>query len=126
MIRVAVSSFVAGRRGRRRAGPAALGAIALASVVSGCTVAPPPGAAPLRYRDQVFSDVTVTLGPPVRQRARPHRDAGRLELDLYRPTGDTRPASRDHLDPRRRVPRGGQDREAVPQARRTRSPSAAT
>ena len=72
-----------------RKGVAALVLLLAAALISGCTVPEPPGAAPLRYRDQVFNNVTVTKnlqygsgpssqGPPVP-----------LMLDMYRPTGDT-------------------------------------
>ena len=70
-------------------GAAALIAVLAAALISGCTVPEPPGAAPLRYRDQVFSNVTVTknlqygLGPNSQGSPVP------LMLDMYRPTGDT-------------------------------------
>jgi dienelactone hydrolase len=59
------------------------------AVLGACTVPAPPGDAPLRYRDRVFTGVTVTsdltygrapdlTGMPVD-----------LKLDLYQPTGDT-------------------------------------
>src|SRR6185437_7792682 len=67
----------------------ALVALLAAALIGGCTVPEPPGTAPLRYRDQVFNNVTVnsniqygsgpnSQGPPVP-----------LMLDMYRPTGDT-------------------------------------
>jgi dienelactone hydrolase len=72
-----------------RKGVAALVALLAAALISGCTVPEPPGAAPLRYRDQVFNNVTVTkdlqygLGPNSQGPPVP------LMLDMYRPTGDT-------------------------------------
>src|SRR4029450_3163899 len=49
----------------------------------------PPGAAPLRYRDAVFSGVTttsnVTYGSAVNQQGQ----TVTLQLDVYAPTGDT-------------------------------------
>jgi dienelactone hydrolase len=49
----------------------------------------PPGAAPLRYRDAVFANVTktadVTYGSAVNQQ----NQTITLKLDLYAPTGDT-------------------------------------
>jgi dienelactone hydrolase len=64
-------------------------ALLAALALGACTVPPPPGDAPLRYRDTVFSSYTLTsdlvygsapdlTGTPVP-----------LELDLYRPAGDT-------------------------------------
>jgi hypothetical protein len=54
----------------------------------------PPAAAPLRYRDAVFTDVTVTTdhqygGAPDRSGVK-----GTLLLDRYRPTGDPVTAGR--------------------------------
>jgi acetyl esterase/lipase len=52
-------------------------------------VAPPAGAALLRYRDQVFSTVSVTSD--LQYGAAPGVDGNTaaLKLDLYQPTGDT-------------------------------------
>ena len=72
-----------------RKGVVALVVLLAAALISGCTVPEPPGAAPLRYRDQVFNNVTVTkdlqygLGPNSQGPPVP------LMLDMYRPTGDT-------------------------------------
>ena len=41
-------------------GLAALVTLLAVALISGCTLPQPPGAAPLRYRDQVFANVTVT------------------------------------------------------------------
>lgn len=65
-------------------------ALVVVLVLAGCTVSAPPGAAPLRYRDQVFSGVTVTrdiqYGSATPQGASAPIP---LRLDLYQPTGDT-------------------------------------
>jgi acetyl esterase/lipase len=63
--------------------------VAVLGALAGCTVPRPPGDSPLRYRDQVFTGVSVTRdlqygsapdysGVPVA-----------LKLDLFQPTGDT-------------------------------------
>jgi predicted esterase len=56
---------------------------------AGCTVPQPPGAGTVRYRDQVFSNVTVT--PNLQYGSAPdiNNQPEALTLDLYRPTGDT-------------------------------------
>ena len=66
-------------------------AVALAATLAaGCAdpLATPPGAAPLRYRDEVFSAVTttsdVTYGTAVNQQGA----TVTLKIDIYRPTGD--------------------------------------
>jgi len=73
---------------RRRAVLVALvGLLALA--VGACDLLPPAGDAPLRYRDEVFTGVTVTndvtYGSALSQTGVPTT----LRFDLYRPTGDT-------------------------------------
>jgi predicted esterase len=73
----------------------ALVALLAAALIGGCTLPRPPGDAPLRYRDPVFSNVTVTSnlqygGAPDAQGTQVP-----LLLDMYRPTGDaqtSRPA----------------------------------
>jgi len=52
-------------------------------------VALPVGAAPLRYRDQVFSNITVTSD--LQYGAAPGVDGNpsALKLDMYQPAGDT-------------------------------------
>jgi acetyl esterase/lipase len=66
-------------------------AVAVAVVAAGCGLPylTPPGPAPLRYRDLVFSTVTttsdITYGNAVDQAGNPVT----LKLDLYRPAGDT-------------------------------------
>jgi acetyl esterase/lipase len=64
-------------------------ALLLALVVTGCDpLAPPEGPAPLRYRDEIFGQVTVTdditYGAAVDQTGA----TVSLELDMYQPTGD--------------------------------------
>jgi dienelactone hydrolase len=62
----------------------------LAAVAVSCTNVPAPeGAAPLRYRDRVFQDVTVTTD--IQYGSAPDRNGApvALRLDLYRPAGDT-------------------------------------
>lgn len=72
-------------------------ALVVVVVLAGCTVPKPPGAAPLRYRDQVFSGATVTRD--IQYGSATPQGAGTpiaLKLDLYQPTGDTltqRPAA---------------------------------
>jgi dienelactone hydrolase len=56
---------------------------------AGCTVPPPPGDAPLRYRDAVFSSVTVTRDLTYGGAPDNEGNPVSLEIDLYRPTGDT-------------------------------------
>lgn len=60
-------------------------------VAAGCEVRTlvPPGEGEVRYRDQVFSDVTrtngITYGNAIRQNGSPMT----LQLDVFQPTGDT-------------------------------------
>jgi acetyl esterase/lipase len=68
------------------------GIAALATLMSGClftSVGAPGGAAPLRYRDEVFSTYGVTRD--VQYGSAPGRNGvtEALKLDLYQPTGDT-------------------------------------
>ena len=74
----------------RRTLVALLGALAIV-VLTGCdALPPPPGAAPLRYRDQIFS--TVTVNRNLQYGSAPDQVSGNpvaLNLDVYRPTGDT-------------------------------------
>jgi acetyl esterase/lipase len=65
-------------------------ALAAVVVLTGCTLPPPPGDAPLRYRDAVFSNYTVTRD--LQYGSAPDQETGdpvTLELDLYQPVGDT-------------------------------------
>ncbi|MGZ8665948.1 MAG: hypothetical protein ACXWZM_02410, partial [Solirubrobacterales bacterium] len=77
-------------RSRPAARPLALLALLVsAAVLAGCSVPRPPGDSPLRYRDQVFSNVSVTRD--IQYGSAPDR-AGNpvaLRLDLYQPVGDT-------------------------------------
>jgi predicted esterase len=72
-----------------RKGVAALVALLAVALISGCTVPEPPGAAPLRYRDQVFNDVTVTSNLQYGSAPDAQGNPVPLMLDMYRPTGDT-------------------------------------
>jgi dienelactone hydrolase len=72
----------------RRGGALAL--VALASAfVTGCTVPRPEGASPLRYRDAIFSNVTVTSDLQYGSAPDANGTPVALKLDMYRPTGDT-------------------------------------
>jgi dienelactone hydrolase len=72
-----------------RNGQVALVALLAAGLIAGCTVPEPPGAAPLRYRDQVFSNVTVTSNLQYGSAPDAQGNPVALKLDMYRPTGDT-------------------------------------
>jgi para-nitrobenzyl esterase len=74
---------------RSRAALVALVAIVVAALVSGCTLPRPPGDSPLRYRDQVFSNVAVT--PNIQYGTAPDAEGNpvALRLDGYAPNGDT-------------------------------------
>jgi predicted esterase len=74
--------------GWRKALVVAAGLLSVA-LISGCTVPEPPGAAPLRYRDQVFSSVTVTSNLQYGSAPDGQGNPVALKLDMYRPTGDT-------------------------------------
>jgi dienelactone hydrolase len=63
--------------------------LAVALVVTGCTVPRPPGDSPLRYRDQVFSNVGVTSDLQYGSAPDASGNPVTLRLDLYQPTGDT-------------------------------------
>ena len=63
-----------------------LGAVIL---LAGCTVPKPPGDAPLRYRDAVFSSVAVTRDLTYGSAPDNQGNPVSLKLDLYRPSGDT-------------------------------------
>ncbi|MCU1351141.1 MAG: hypothetical protein JWM05_350 [Acidimicrobiales bacterium] len=78
-------------RHRRRAGVAVVAVVAALVALTGCyptTVAPPPGAAPLRYRDPVFSSVSITRDLSYGSAPDRQGKAVDLKLDLYQPTGD--------------------------------------
>lgn len=66
-------------------------ALLIVSVValSGCFhLTVPEGDAPLRYRDEVFSEVTTTSGVPYASAVDQSDELVVLELDVYEPTGD--------------------------------------
>ena len=65
--------------------------VGLALLAAGCIppVTPPPGPAPLRYRDEIFSTVTKTADITYGSAVNVNGDTQSLELDMYRPTGDT-------------------------------------
>ena len=65
----------------------ALVALLAVALISGCTVPEPPGAAPLRYRDQVFNNVTVTSNLQYGSAPDAQGNPVPLMLDMYRPTG---------------------------------------
>jgi dienelactone hydrolase len=69
----------------------ALALIAAAAVLitTGCTVPRPPGDSPLRYRDQIFSNVSITSDLKYGQAPDANNNPVDLKLDLYQPTGDT-------------------------------------
>jgi acetyl esterase/lipase len=69
----------------------ALAAAVLVGIVAltGCAIVKPPGDAPLRYRDPVFSDVTVTHDIQYGSAVNSTGATQALKLDLYQPTGDT-------------------------------------
>lgn len=65
--------------------------VLLAIVVSACDLPniAPQGNAPLRYRDQVFSAVTVTPNIAYGAAVNLETQAVTLQMDMYQPTGDT-------------------------------------
>jgi dienelactone hydrolase len=80
---------------RPNRGIAALAVVAV-TVASGCTVPRPAGDGPLRYRDQVFSNVQVTSDLQYGSAPDAQGSPVALRLDLYRPASDTqtrRPAA---------------------------------
>lgn len=72
-----------------RKGVMALVALLAASLIGGCTLPRPPGEAPLRYRDAVFTNVTVTSNLQYGSAPDAQGTPVPLRLDLYQPTGDT-------------------------------------
>jgi acetyl esterase/lipase len=63
--------------------------IATAALVAACSVPPPPGDAPLRYRDVIFPNLTVTTGLVYGSAPDLSGNPVTLTLDMYQPTGDT-------------------------------------
>jgi acetyl esterase/lipase len=66
-------------------------AVALVLVATGCGfhTLTPPGAAPLRFRDPVFSTVTKTADVVYGSAVDQNGTTQSLKLDVYQPTGDT-------------------------------------
>ena len=65
-------------------------AVLAVSLLAGCSYLPAPqGAAPLRYRDAIFSNVTKTGNIPYGSAPDASGNPVTLTLDMYRPTGDT-------------------------------------
>jgi acetyl esterase/lipase len=77
------------RSTRRR--PAAILAAACLLVLVACDahITTPPGEGVVRYRDQVFTNVTVTSGLSYGSAVNSGGQTQDLKLDLYQPTGDT-------------------------------------
>ncbi len=71
-----------------RKGLAVVAALAIA-LITGCTLPRPPGDSPLRYRDQIFSNVSITSDLKYGQAPDANNNPVDLKLDLYQPTGDT-------------------------------------
>jgi dienelactone hydrolase len=74
---------------RWRTAVAALVAVVVVVLITGCTLPRPPGDSPLRYRDQVFSNVAVTNNIQYGTAQDSQGTPVALRLDLYAPTGDT-------------------------------------
>ena len=70
-------------------GRTAIAGIVAVVVVAGCTVPAPPGAAPLRYRDAVFANITQTSNLQYGSAPDSNGNPVALLLDVYQPTGDT-------------------------------------
>jgi acetyl esterase/lipase len=64
-------------------------AVLLSIILAGCTLPPPSGDAPLRYRDQVFPAVGVSKDLTYGRAPDAAGTPVDLKLDLYQPTGDT-------------------------------------
>ena len=73
----------------RSKGLAGLVALLVLVAVTGCTLPRPPGDSPLRYRDQVFSNVSVSRDLQYGTAPDSQGNPVALKLDLYAPTGDT-------------------------------------
>jgi acetyl esterase/lipase len=68
---------------------ALVAALIAIAVLAGCTVPRPPGDGTIRYRDQVFNNVTVTHDLQYGSAPDANGNPVALKLDLYQPTGDT-------------------------------------
>jgi acetyl esterase/lipase len=85
---VAMAHAAARIPSRRRLATVVL-AVAVALSAVGCELADPAGEGTLRYRDDVFAEVTRTNGITYGQATGYNGQPQVLALDLYRPTGDT-------------------------------------
>jgi acetyl esterase/lipase len=74
-------------RGRRF--KAAITGVGCVVALAACTVPDPPGAAPLRYRDKVFTGTTLTSDLTYGSAPDANGNPVTLKLDLYQPPGDT-------------------------------------
>ncbi|HEY3831712.1 MAG TPA: alpha/beta hydrolase [Acidimicrobiia bacterium] len=75
---------------RRRPLLALVATVTLAAAASGCALTvSPPGPAPLRYRDPVFSTVNVTSNIAYGTAVDQEGNTDTLQLDMYAPKGDT-------------------------------------
>lgn len=77
------------RSGERSLRIALVAALLAVAVLSGCAIVRPPGDEPLRYRDQIFTELTVTRDLQYGSATNIDGETENLLLDLYRPTGDT-------------------------------------
>jgi predicted esterase len=80
-----------------RKGFVALVALVAIALITGCTVARPPGDSPLRYRDAIFSTVAVTSGIQYGTAPDANGDPVALRLDLYQPPASDTQAGRPAL-----------------------------
>jgi acetyl esterase/lipase len=77
----------------RRARPGrVLAPILVVAGIAGCSLPAPSGTAPLRYRDVVFSNLTVTSGLTYGSAPDLSGNPVTLTLDMYQPSGDTQTA----------------------------------
>jgi dienelactone hydrolase len=77
------------RRGAIARLGAFLAALLALAVLAGCTVPRPAGQGTIRYRDPVFTNVTVTRDLQYGSATSQTGTTVALKLDLYQPTGDT-------------------------------------
>src|SRR5215208_5258817 len=75
----------------------ALVALVAIALITGCTVARPPGASPLRYRDAIFSTVAVTNNIQYGTAPDSNGTPVPLTLDLYQPPASDTQAGRPAL-----------------------------
>ena len=66
-----------------------LGTLIAVATLAGCTLPPPEGQAPLRYRDEVFRSVQATTDLTYGNAPDLQGNPVDLKLDLYQPAGDT-------------------------------------